>query len=63
MKITVDKNSAIPYYVQVKEGVKALIGRVDEPGICSPQSSGRAKNCISRLVVQFFIVSLSPKDS
>src|SRR5512142_392135 len=27
MNITFDKNSAVPYYVQVKEGVKALIQR------------------------------------
>jgi GntR family transcriptional regulator len=53
MNITVDKNSAIPYYVQVKEGVKALIGRGRlKPGdMLTTEFSLSEQLGISRLVV------------
>jgi len=53
MKITVDKDSAVPYYHQVKEGVKAWIASGDvKPGDMLPSEfslSGQLD--ISRLVV------------
>ncbi len=53
MNITVDKYSAIPYYAQVKEGVKALIGSGQlKPGDMLTTELGLSERLgISRLVV------------
>ena len=53
MNITVDKQSAVPYYVQVKEGVKALIGAgALNPGDMLATEFGLSEQLqISRLVV------------
>jgi GntR family transcriptional regulator len=53
MNITVDKNSAVPYYVQVKEGVKTLIGhgRLKPGDLLTTEFSLSEQLGISRLVV------------
>lgn len=53
MNITVDKNSAIPYYVQVKEGVKALIhsGELKQGDMLATEFGLSDQLDISRLVV------------
>ncbi len=53
MNITVDKQSAVPYYVQVKEGVKALIASAElNPGDMLTTEFGLSEQLqISRLVV------------
>jgi len=53
MKITIDKQSAIPYYHQVKEAVKALIatGEVKPGDMLSSELSLSEQLGVSRLVV------------
>ena len=53
MNISVDKNSAVPYYAQVKEGVKALIGsgQLKTGDILTTEFSLSDQLGISRLVV------------
>ncbi len=53
MNVTFDKNSAVPYYLQVKEGVKALIGHGQlNPGDMLTTEFGLSEQLgISRLVV------------
>jgi len=53
MNLTIDKNSAVPYYVQVKDGVKALIARGDlKPGdMLTTELTLSEQLGISRLVV------------
>ncbi len=53
MNITVDKNSAVPYYVQVKEGVKALIrkGELKLGDMLTTEFALSEQLGISRLVV------------
>lgn len=53
LNISVDKSSAVPYYHQVKEAIRALIGvRELEPGDMLPSEFGLSEQLgISRLVV------------
>ncbi len=53
MKISIDKRSAVPYYHQVKEEVKALIARGElKPGDMLPSEASLSTSLgISRLVV------------
>ncbi len=53
MNVSIDKNSAIPYYVQVKEGVKALIreGKLKQGDMLTTEFALSDQLGISRLVV------------
>src|SRR5512140_3477455 len=53
MEISIDKNSAVPYYVQVKDSVKSIIARGDlKPGdILTTELALSEQLGISRLVV------------
>ena len=53
MNLTIDKNSAVPYYVQVKDGVKALIGsgKLKQGDMLTTEFALSEQLGISRLVV------------